>query len=249
MAYSQLKKKDRFVLMILLLVLGAVVAMQTRSVLDSRLQEERKMAESLRSLEAQIAMLEEEVVERQQEADKLRSVYSGHLARLEEQDADFFRFLNQYNQSIDDYKLVAGLRTVSGAGIVLKIDDANPLSGGMTSLLMVHDSILSDLVNVLRAAGAQAISINGERVVPMTELLCVGPSIRINDTKVFPPYTIKAIGDPEQLELQMRDSMIYRTIVARNLIFDMQQESRIVINKYSGKYERSIQNLLVNYYG
>ncbi len=233
-------------MMAILLILGAVIAMQMRAVINARLQAEREEEEMLRGYEQRISLLEGEVDQAKREVAGLREEYSGHLARLEEQDSAFFHFLIQYNKSIADYKVAAGLRNVSGEGIVIKIDDANPLSGGMTSLLMVHDSILSDIVNVLRSAGAQAISINGERVVSMTELLCVGPSIRINNKKVFPPYTIKAIGNPAELEQQMRDSLIYHTIVSRNLIFDMSQESHVAISKYSGKYERNISGLLVD---
>ncbi len=66
------------------------------------------------------------------------------------------------------------------------------------------------VINELWAAGAEAISINEQRLVVGTEIRCAGPTISVNNAKYTPPYEIRAIGDPKTLEasLKMRGGVI-----------------------------------------
>ena len=52
------------------------------------------------------------------------------------------------------------------------------------------------MLNLLWLAGAEAVSLNGERVVATTSIYCVGSTILVNDTRLSPPYEFLAIGDP-----------------------------------------------------
>ena len=67
------------------------------------------------------------------------------------------------------------------------------------SWFIIHDYDIRTILNELKTAGAQAIAINGERVVPMSEQICVGPTIIINDNRYPVPYIIEAIGEPDGL--------------------------------------------------
>ena len=55
------------------------------------------------------------------------------------------------------------------------------------------------VINELRAAGAEAISINGERLVSTSEIRCAGPTLSVNNNRSAPPYVILAIGNPSNL--------------------------------------------------
>ena len=59
--------------------------------------------------------------------------------------------------------------------------------------------LFTQVVNELKSAGAEAISINGQRVVYSTAVRCVGPVAQINDSKKSSPFVITAIGDSETL--------------------------------------------------
>ena len=98
-------------------------------------------------------------------------------------------------------------------------------------------------VAVLKEAGAQAISINGERIVPTSEVLCLGPSIRVNGVRLFAPYRISAVGDADTLLKAYQESRIYSTIVTQNLLYDVQKSDRIVIGSFTGNQEKLISNL------
>jgi len=101
------------------------------------------------------------------------------------------------------YQMALGLIPVKGPGIHLTLDE-NPAARGSPSKLMaeaalIHDFDLMQVLNELRAAGAEAIMIGEQRVAPSTAVRCVGPIIKVNEAPVVPPYHIYAIGKPEVL--------------------------------------------------
>lgn len=86
---------------------------------------------------------------------------------------------------------------LEGPGLVVTIDDsAKPLAKGENpNIAIVHNEDLLKIVNELRAAGAEAISINDQRLVEASEISCAGPTILVNKSRVVPPFNIHAIGD------------------------------------------------------
>ncbi len=98
---------------------------------------------------------------------------------------------------------LAGMTPVHGQGIRLIVDDATrdgSNSNVPVERLIVHERDLMLIRNELFAAGATAMSINGERMVATTEIRCVGPAIRINTRNTAPPYYVDAVGDPKVLK-------------------------------------------------
>ncbi len=55
------------------------------------------------------------------------------------------------------------------------------------------------MLNELKAAGAEAIAVNNQRLVSMTAVRCVGPVVLINNIPTSPPVRVTAIGDPDTL--------------------------------------------------
>jgi len=144
------------------------------------------------------------------------------------------------NKTVNTNKIIAGLVDVEGSGIEIRLDDAQVTSEGNYNFFIVHDIFLTEIINDLRFAGAQAISINGERIIPMSEQLCLGPSVRVNGKKLFAPYIIKAVGNPKVLEEQLKKGKIYSEIISKNLLFDMTIQNNIKISKYNGNYLKQI---------
>jgi uncharacterized protein YlxW (UPF0749 family) len=65
---------------------------------------------------------------------------------------------------------------------------------------IIHDTDIAAVVNELKASGAEAISVNGQRIVAVSPIRCVGPTIMVNFTPQSPPFIIKAIGNPKTLK-------------------------------------------------
>ena len=103
-------------------------------------------------------------------------------------------------------QLLAGTTDVEGAGIEIVLDDSNipKKANENPNLYIIHDEDLLRVLNELRAAGAEAISINDQRIVAMSEVRCAGPTVSVNNVRSAPPYVIKAIGAPKTLASALR---------------------------------------------
>ena len=95
---------------------------------------------------------------------------------------------------------------LEGPGVELSIDDsAKPLSKGENpNIAIVHNEDLLKIINELRAAGAEALALNDQRLVEASEISCAGPTILVNQTRLVPPFVIRAIGDPDTMMAALR---------------------------------------------
>ncbi|MEN6372848.1 MAG: DUF881 domain-containing protein [Armatimonadota bacterium] len=109
-------------------------------------------------------------------------------------------------KELQDAKFRAGLTPVEGAGIVLQLRDSpeKPSSGTAPIDLIIHDSDIRNFINELVNAGAEAISVNDQRVTSRSAIRCAGNNIQINNWPLVAPYEIKAVGDPKTLEGALR---------------------------------------------
>lgn len=111
--------------------------------------------------------------------------------------------LEQLESSIKEGNKILGLSEVTGEGIIITVNDNQKISLNSwladPNLLIVHDTDLINIVNELKNAGAEAISINEQRIVTTTAIECDGNVIKINGEKIAAPFEIKAIGLPEAL--------------------------------------------------
>jgi uncharacterized protein YlxW (UPF0749 family) len=108
------------------------------------------------------------------------------------------------NARIQELQALAGLTPVAGPGIRITLKDspqaAATANGSAFLPGIVHDFDILQVVNELRAAGAEAIAVNGIRITGYTPIRCVGPAILINGHPVPAPFVIEAIGDAKGLK-------------------------------------------------
>lgn len=103
-------------------------------------------------------------------------------------------------------KMLAGLSKVSGPALVVRLQDSDlhPVKNEDPYFFLVHDVDLASLINELWAAGAEAISINDQRIIASSSIRCAGPTILVNAVRLVPPYEVKAIGPAASLEAALR---------------------------------------------
>jgi uncharacterized protein YlxW (UPF0749 family) len=121
-------------------------------------------------------------------------------------------------------QMAAGTVAVQGPGIMAVFDDSTVRSipeNEDPANYILHEYDLRDIVNSLWIAGAESISINGERIVSNTSLYCVGTTIIVNTTRLSPPYEIHAVGDPEVLATALRTSPQMEKFNLRAQIYDL----------------------------
>lgn len=98
--------------------------------------------------------------------------------------------------TLADLAVATGTSAVTGDGITITIDDASDASNAKGRVLDVD---LRQVVNGLWQAGAEAITVNGQRLTPTTSIRTAGDAITVNYRSLAHPYKIQAIGDPRQL--------------------------------------------------
>ena len=173
----------------------------------------------------------EDLVEKLKNAEKENKELSAKLEEMETQGAGGDR------KVLNDLKIKAGEVPLHGPGVLVVVNDSKvtPKAGENPNLYVIHDDDLLRLLNELRAAGAEALSINQERLLDISEVRCAGPTVSVNNTRFSPPYEIRAIGDPKTLESALR----LRGGVVENLKFwgitvDVKKKDNLVIPAYKG---------------
>ena len=138
--------------------------------------------------------------------------------------------------------MFAGMTALEGPGIILTIDDSSKIAkkDNDPNLYLVHDEDVLKVVNELRAAGAEAISINDQRLTANSEIRCAGPTISVNNVRSAPPFEIRAIGDKDNLinAINMRGG-VADSLKVWGIKLDIQPSDNVWIPAYkaSSKYK------------
>jgi uncharacterized protein YlxW (UPF0749 family) len=135
-----------------------------------------------------------------------------HLKELQAEQRKLLRNGTDFSNSrvlskLNKTQFLAGLTPVKGNGAVVVLKDSVKFVGDLPPSIdpfsqhpnVIHDTRILNVVADLNSAGAEAVEINGERVVSTTAIRCVGNSIQINGVPKTPPFYIKAIGSPRRL--------------------------------------------------
>ena len=154
--------------------------------------------------------------------------------------------LKDIENEIKNANKLLGLTNVKGSGVIITLKDgiqtANTLD---TSSLLVHDRDILNVINELKNAGAEAIEVNGERIVWNTACMCDGNIILVNGKKIGSPFVITAIGLPESLTNIDRAGGYLNLLKRFNVYTDLSKSSNVNISKYTGifsfKYAKEVK--------
>lgn len=141
-------------------------------------------------------------------------------------------------QELDNAQNLAGTTELTGKGVVVTVSDSTLPSGDMNGNFeqyIIHDGDLRMVLTELAGAGAEAISVNGQRMVATTAVRCVGNTIMVNDVKIASPFVIKAIGDPGTLEaaLMIRGG-VSDYLKSWSINLTVEQKDSVDIPRFSG---------------
>lgn len=144
------------------------------------------------------------------------------------------------NEELNKTKVASGLSDMEGPGIVIMMQDNQDaeIVGYDINDDVIHDIDILNILNDLRIAGAEVISINGQRIMSMSEIKCGGPIIKINGKSLATPFLIKAIGNPKTLYASVNAPGTYGYIL-KNLYkinIETNIEDRIKISAYTGNF-------------
>ena len=131
-----------------------------------------------------------------------------------------------------------GLVAAEGPGLVVTLDDSSDRQSPSGNLndLVIHSQDVQAVANGLWGAGAEALAVNGQRVVPTSAILCVGNTLLINGTVHSPPFRFTALG------ADLHDAFLSDSLVKRfaedaerfKLGFKVEDRDRVSVPAYSG---------------
>ena len=185
-------KLDKVIsLTLVCLIMGVMAAWQFDSV---RANQQVASFEKMR-----VSELVEDILQERNNNEKLQQ-------RIEELQSELEAFnseeqtgrdaIMQMEREVMAARVIAGLETVRGAGLIIEMDTSGDR--------VIEDWHMLELVNELRASDVQAMSINDERIIATSEIRKAGRYIMVNGRQLVTPYIVKAIGEPRRMENSLR---------------------------------------------
>jgi uncharacterized protein YlxW (UPF0749 family) len=184
---------------IALLALGFLVAAQLASEgprIRYTTQERSPLVTTALALQASQETLKDQILE-------LRRL----IQQAEERGQGSAALVRDLNNRLQHARIAGGLLALRGTGIVFQLEDSDqPVAPGANEAdYLVTARDIRTLVEELWLAGAEAVSVNGERIAQSTAIIDIGGSVLVNSAFIAPPYQISAIG-PDDLYEQVAAS-------------------------------------------
>ncbi|HUU53363.1 MAG TPA: DUF881 domain-containing protein [Armatimonadota bacterium] len=208
------------------LVLGGMLGVQVHT------QQLRGATQVGRQTSALVGMLtrnEAQVEQQQEEIERLRGV----LSEYEREAASEKGLTRLMQEELHTTRIALGTVAVKGPGVELELSDSTMRAGGGfgdQDVYVIHDFDLLQVANELWCAGAEAVSINGQRLLAGSPIACSARLIEVNKVTVASPFKFKAIGDRDKLmsALNIRDGVLDRLRVLQFPVKLMPKEEVVI---------------------
>jgi len=144
-----------------------------------------------------------------------------------------------------------GLTKLTGNGVIVILSDNNGVTSSELGTFddinkyLIHDEDVWSIINELYNAGAEAVSVNGQRITSTTAVTCSGAVITINGIKLSSPFKINAIGNPESLSSVARAGGYIDYLQSRGALVTVEKSNNVTVEKFTGtitaKYAKTIE--------
>jgi len=190
------------------------------------------VASTISRLESEQVDLKRSLAEARAQLDQLQTTSAQEKAQL-----------GDITSAIAAEHIGAGLVPLEGQGVIAVFQDSTapavPPNEDPNNYIL-HDYMLRDVLSTLWAGGAEAVSLNGERVLATTSVYCVGTTIICNATRLSPPYEVHAIGNPDALATALQSSSQMQQFNLRAQIYDLpiviRKEAKVAVPAYTGAF-------------
>lgn len=208
---------------IMFLILTTVIFVQFKTINQTDITSIENMRED--ELKDEISNFKQKAteVERQIKETELK------IAEYEETIATGKEASELLQKEIEQQNNLLGKNDVKGAGVVITLTD--------TRAQKITSEDLRLLLNELKTAGAEAISINGQRIIYSSYIVDIGGTyISVNGERIVSPYEVKAIGNPTYLEsgLSKKQYGYIDTKLEEGKDIILERQDEVSINAYAG---------------
>ncbi|MBO5004504.1 MAG: DUF881 domain-containing protein [Clostridia bacterium] len=226
-------KRDKIIVSITLffmcIILTCVMFMQFRTAWQTNLTDIKNMNED--ELKSEIMLWQNRYNEIAQKLKSRNQTIDEYESILQNNDET----AKVIDKELHELEKLIGITDVEGDGIVITLEDNKDRE--------VTQGALLNLVNELKYAGGEAISINGIRIINMTDIVDVNYTVQIEGQKLSSPYIIKCIGEQNLLSstLNSKDGYI-QTYTDSGITVKMELQNNIRIDKYNGNLDIKYSN-------
>lgn len=227
----QKSKRIAISLGLLAMVLSSATVMQFKTIKSANLDEVIQLSDA--NLKKSVLQWNEKC---QESNEKLKET-DDELENIKKRVA-LIQSDEELQKKIEKYETILGMTNVKGEGVIVSVSDnenynkSNSFASINTSNYLVHDGNLVAIVNELKSAGAEAISINDKRITGTTAITCAGNVIQVNGEKVGSPFIIKAIGNKSLLYGEiMKNGGTVSKLRKYGVITEIKKDDNIEISK------------------
>ena len=236
-------KLQSIILGIMCFVLTILICIQVKTVSKNGTTVSVNQQES--ELKSQVLKMKEKYENQYAELEKLEKELEATRKNITSNNEE----LKKLEEKINEDNKILGMTDVKGKGVTVVLQDGveNSITTSISELseLLIHDSDVLRVVNELKNAGAEAISINGKRIVNTTAISCDGNVIVVNGEKIGTPIEISAIGLPEQLSMLNRPGGVIEYLLRFDKKANLIKNQKVEIPKYTGvfnfKYAKTVK--------
>ncbi|MGH9178389.1 MAG: DUF881 domain-containing protein [Acidimicrobiales bacterium] len=192
----------------------------------ARLSQEYRLADLIEQQQRAADDLRRQAVTLRRQVDEVRRRSAGGEAQAAARE-----------DALAEVSLAAGLVPMTGPGVRVTLDDSDQDRAPTANVndLVVHSQDVQAVVNALWKAGAEAVAINGQRLVSTSAVLCVGNTLLLNGTVHSPPYTVSAVGAVrERFEADPLVERLHEDATAFGLRFSVSRAEDLEVPGYRG---------------
>ncbi len=227
---------------IISIILGVIISFQIKVVQNNLLTgfspnvRSGQLIIELESVKEKKRVLEENIINLENELEKITNSISKENT-----------LVDKLYKELQECKKFAGITVVHGPGVTIMIENSKDEYTSNSFNIVYDYNLILNLVNELNAAGAEAVSINGQRMVNTSEIRTAGNTLMVNKVPVVAPIQIKAIGDIKTLSASVNQRFgIVSIIRDKGYFIETFQLEDMVIEKYDGsvgfEYLENIDN-------
>lgn len=165
--------------------------------------------------------------------------YSSKIKKYKSDSQNREKITNNMKEELNENNILLGKVALEGQGIMITLDDASTEGAANQfeyQLRIIHNTDIIQVINDLKNSGAEAISLNGQRIIDRSEVYCSGPFLRINGVKIAAPFEIYAIGNKDVMYNYMISNENYlKTLIMRKIKVNVQQLDNVKVPAYNGE--------------
>lgn len=224
-------KKSFLLVFLVSLLVGAFIVTQMQTNPGQMIYTSRKTIDDFETMIESEKKTTADIYKQIEDAEKLLLEYESDVTNPETTIV-----LDNINSEHLKYQMLGGFTDVVGPGVVITVDDGERelYFGEDVNNLLVHDLDILMIINSLKDSGAEAISVNGQRIVDSTSVNCSGWTIRINGRTYARPFVIEAIGDGKEMVSLLLSPHGYGTSLREwGVQFDIETAKEVVIEGFA----------------